>query len=105
VTDEEQRAAEVMNLHISTFNEEFSRLAQQRHDMGAEKYGPVKFMEVDSLNEAAEELVDFANYARYTFIKIRLLQAYLAEQSSTLPEGFDDKVEGLLGRDSFKKGL
>jgi hypothetical protein len=86
---------------IEALNTEFNVATQVRHDMGSEKYGPVKFMEVDSLQEAYEELVDFANYARYTAIKVRLLQQYLAEQE--VP-GID-KVEGLLGKDSFKKGL
>lgn len=60
-------------------SEEFDRMCQERHLMGAKKYGPVKFLRVDSLEEAAEEVVDLANYARYTFIKLRLLQAQAAE--------------------------
>ena len=80
---------------LQKMNDDFERLMQERHEMGAKKYGPVKFMEVDSLEEATEELVDFANYIRYTYIKVRLLQEYLG--------GVVHEPEPL-GKESYKKG-
>lgn len=64
---------------VQRLSEEFDYLCQARHAMGAQKYGPVKFLEVDSLDEAAAEIIDLANYARYTFIKLRMLQAQIGQ--------------------------
>jgi hypothetical protein len=59
---------------MQRLSDEFDEMCRARHEMGAEKYGPVKFLEIDSWQMMLEEITDLANYARYTFIKIRLLQ-------------------------------
>lgn len=59
---------------VQAYSDEFDLMAAERHDMGARKYGPVRFAEIDPLQMALEEVADLANYARYTFIKIRMLQ-------------------------------
>lgn len=64
---------------LEKYSEEFDLVCSTRHDMGAEKYGPGKFLTVDTLQEAIEEVIDLANYARYTFIKLRALQDKLPE--------------------------
>lgn len=64
---------------LDVYSKEFDNLCAERHEMGAEKYGPGKFLTADTLQEALEEIVDLANYARYTFIKIRALQDRLPE--------------------------
>lgn len=53
----------------------------------------MKFNGVDTLEEALMEIVDLSNYARYTFIKIRLLQIQVAALSADIsleqiPQGF-----------------
>lgn len=58
---------------IQQMSDLFDRECQMRHIMGEEKYGPVKFMTVNSIEEAMAEIVDLANYARYTYIKLALL--------------------------------
>jgi hypothetical protein len=55
----------------------FVEEASQRMDLGAEKYGPLKFLEVDTVNEAMAEVLDLANYARMTYIKLYIMQARL----------------------------
>lgn len=65
---------------IQKYSDEFDELCRQRHEMGAEKYGPGKFLTVDTLEEALFELSDLSNYARYTFVRIRLLQERLAAE-------------------------
>lgn len=80
---------------LNEFNDNFEDMCRKRHEMGEEKYGAFKFMEVDSLEEAAEELIDLANYARYSFIRIRLIQAYLRQQTEEQPD--------LIGMEGFKK--
>lgn len=78
---------------ISEGNSLFDQMCQDRHDRGAEKYGSLKFMEKNTLDEAMEEVVDLANYARYTFIKLYLLaeqmDAKMAEESPNVgPQAF-----------------
>jgi hypothetical protein len=61
-------------------NESFDELIQKRHDDGAEKYGPFKFLGANTLEEAMQEVLDLANYARYTYIKLWMLNAQIAEE-------------------------
>lgn len=65
---------------LQKLSDEFDAVLQQRHIMGQEKYGPVKFLEVNSLEEAMAEVADLANYARYTWIKLALM-AHLLDKS------------------------
>lgn len=84
--------------YIAALSTEFDTMCQQRHDMGAKKYGPVKFLEVNSLEMAAEEVIDLANYARYTYIKIRMLVDTLADLTS-------NSNTSVLGKDGFRSSL
>ena len=61
----------------------FFHMMEERHQMGQEKYGAIKFMEVNTLNEAMEEVVDLGNYAMYTFLKLYILNTQLQK---LLPE-------------------
>lgn len=65
---------------LEKYSREFDKMVQERHEMGAEKYGPGKFLNVDTMQEALYELADMANYARYTFIKVRALQERIAQE-------------------------
>lgn len=66
---------------INTFGTEFWELVQARHELGEQKYGPGKFLTVDTMEEALFELADLANYACYTFVKIRLLQERIGREA------------------------
>jgi hypothetical protein len=59
---------------VQELSDEFDTVCQERHLKGQEKYGVGKFLEVDSIEMMLEEIADAANYARYTFIKLRLIQ-------------------------------
>jgi hypothetical protein len=56
----------------------------QRHMEGAATYGPLKFLTADTLQEAYEEILDLINYARYTAVKVKMLQAALAEKAAAV---------------------
>jgi hypothetical protein len=56
----------------------FEEMRATRHEEGAEKYGAFKFLEANTLEEAMFEVVDLANYAMYTFIKLWLLNEEIA---------------------------
>lgn len=73
------REAARITLLIEEGNAAYDEWCQRRHDMGAEKYGAVKFMEVNSIEEAMAEIVDMGNYARYTFIRLYLMNIFLSE--------------------------
>jgi hypothetical protein len=79
-----------MSEGLQKYSDEFDELVRQRHEMGAEKYGPGKFLSVDTMQEALYELADLSNYARYTFIKIRALQDRVAAEA--LP-GFTKELQ------------
>jgi hypothetical protein len=77
----------LLTLQIDHYNREFDDACQERHEAGAEQYGAGKFLIVDTLEEAMFEVVDLANYARYTYIKLKLLQHAIATQVPAGPDG------------------
>ena len=86
---------------IVQVSQQFDIDCTTRHEMGAKKYGPGKFLVVDTLQEAMDEVVDLANYARYTYIKLALLQAAIAQQ---VPEGGPVSSGFIKTRDFTKPG-
>jgi hypothetical protein len=62
---------------INAANNEYDERTQERHDEGADKYGPLKFLTVNTLEEAMQEVLDLGNYARYTYIRLWLLNHML----------------------------
>jgi hypothetical protein len=75
---------------IQEYSNEFDQMTQDRHSAGEEVYGPLKFLGVDTIQEALEEIVDLSNYARYTFIKLKILQAKVI--TGDLKDGESDKA-------------
>jgi hypothetical protein len=73
-------AANAIAAQLTAYSYEFDQSCEDRYRMGAEKYGPGKFLAVDTIAEALAEIVDLANYARFTFIKLRMLQEAIVEQ-------------------------
>lgn len=72
-------ATDIASEILQQLSDEFDVLCQERHTMGAEKYGAGSFVGVDTLEMAIHEVLDLANYARYTFIRLRLLQQGMIE--------------------------
>lgn len=64
---------------VEKLSEEFDHRVIDRHKAGAEKYGPFAFFNKDMFEEACQEVLDLANYARYAYIKLRLTQLQIAE--------------------------
>ena len=52
---------------------------------GGEKYNEFKFLGVDTLEEAMQEVADLANYAHFTWIKLYLLKQSLPHIVSKHP--------------------
>lgn len=62
-------------LHIiEEANAAFEEECIRRHEMGAEKYGEGTYLDKDTIKMAMDELIDFANYARYSYIKLFLMR-------------------------------
>jgi hypothetical protein len=57
----------------------FDAHCQEKHELGVKKYSAVRFLEVDSIAMAMEEVVDLANYSRFTYIKLAMLQSFALE--------------------------
>lgn len=71
---------------LQDLSDEFDALCAERHEAGAKKYGPLKFAGVDTLEEACAEILDLANYVRYTYIKVRLMQLSIQNMMHGTPE-------------------
>ena len=59
---------------IEQLNEEFIDFCNERSIEGAETYGQYAFLENDMFQYMLEEIADLANYARFTYIKLRLME-------------------------------
>lgn len=82
---------------------EFDNQCMERHVFGQEKYGPFSFLEKDMIQEAIFELLDCANYMRYQYIKLRMIQLYLAQDPRLV--GLQDEEGNItIGVESFKGG-
>ena len=96
VEDATGLAAEIQSISM-----EFDEQTIHRHRKGGEKYGPAKFLTVDTIEEALNEVVDLANYARYTYIRLRLIQKAVMDWAER--EGADERSEGFIkGSDTTK---
>lgn len=78
-TQEEVEAYQLTEI-VNELGEEFDALCQERHNIGADKYGPLTWMENDVVRMMIEELADTANYCRYQSVKLMLLQKQLEIQ-------------------------
>jgi hypothetical protein len=85
---------------LAQANDAFDAVVTERHIRGSEKYGPLKFLGVNVVEEAMEELADLANYARYTWVKLYLMNQALdravGDQELAL-EGFQSARPGMQG--------
>ncbi len=63
---------------INEFALEYDRKTFERHVAGEEKYGPGTWLGIDTLQHAMDEVLDLGNYAKFTYIKLRMLQENLA---------------------------
>lgn len=71
---------------------EFDLLTQARHDEGSEQYGELGFLDHDMYGMIYEELADAANYLRFQFIKLRLLEEQQIASGIDLTPGTFDAV-------------
>jgi hypothetical protein len=70
------------------FSDEFSALCFARHEVGAEEYGDMAFMDNDMFAFVYEELADAANYLRYQFMKLRIVEETLRARGIDPASGF-----------------
>jgi hypothetical protein len=80
---------------FQSLSEEFDQLCQARHEAGQQEYGQFTFLENDIVRMMAEELADTANYCRYQFIKLMLLQNELVKQ-------LEENGQSEMGAQAFK---
>lgn len=65
---------------LEEINKEFFDFCKERQDEGAQTYGPVAFLQNDMFQYMMEELADLANYARFAYIKLRLMERLANER-------------------------
>lgn len=83
---------------------DFDIVCMDRHQLGQDKYGPFSFLGKDMIEEAIAEIIDMSNYARYQYIKLRMLQMYLA-QDPRIAQLADAEGNITIGVDSFKGSI
>ncbi len=67
----------------------FDQLCEERYKAGRDKYGHLTFLSMPTIQMAQEEIIDLANYARFTFVKLELLKLQIqAIQESSMKDGF-----------------
>jgi hypothetical protein len=88
---------------INELSVEFDVQTLERHQVGQEKYGAFSFLGKDMFQEAMNEILDMANYARYQYIKLRMLQMFIAADPRVAGLA-DDEGNITIGAESFKAG-
>jgi len=86
---------------INQLSAEFDEQTLKRHELGQDKYGKFSFLEKDIFQEAIFELLDCANYMRYQYIKLRMLQMALAADPA-VQQFVDSQGDINIGIGSFK---
>lgn len=90
---------------METFNSEFFDLCEVRHNTGADEYGSFNFLNVNLPEFIYEEMADIANYARFMYIRVRLLEEIARERgidlSAPLTGEVRDEDEVSFGTASF----
>lgn len=81
ITDEQIDAHLELTQTVNQLSAEFNQLCQQRHIDGAQKYGSFSFLGKNMIQEAGAELADLCNYARYCYIKLRLMELQIASHA------------------------
>lgn len=100
LTPEEIEAYELEG-YMNEKAEEFDTLAAERHQAGADLYGPITFLGNDVIRMMLEELADTTNYCRMQAVKLMILQDRLeTELGSKLGPMQSDNIE--MGFQSFK---
>jgi hypothetical protein len=98
-TPESDPQAEFSRL-LAELSLEFDARTVERHKRGEEKYGNFKWLGTDLIEELCQELLDTANYARYHFIKLRMLQMHL-EQDERIQSLADEGGNFSIGIQNF----
>lgn len=68
---------------VALLADEFDQFCIARHLDGAAQYGATGFMKNNMFQMIIEELADAANYIRYQYIKMRLLEGAFQNANST----------------------
>lgn len=98
VTDDSNVTPEQL-AHMQELSELFDQLSHIRHQGGQQEYGVTTFLYNDVIRMMCEELADTANYARYQFIKLMLLQENL---TAMLEEMGGEREMSEFGINSFR---
>ena len=72
---------------LQQLSDEFDTLTANRHNQGSEEYGPLKFLEIPLMEYIYEELADCANYSRFLYIRLRILEEAANERGLDLSAG------------------
>ena len=84
--------ASEMTVLLEQLNNEFFDLCEVRHNEGAKEYGSLNFLNVNLPEFIYEEMADIANYTRFLYIRVRLLEELANERGIDLSAAFTGEV-------------
>jgi hypothetical protein len=90
---------------VKQLSDEFDVRCQERHNMGATQYGAFAFLGKDMMEEAMFEVLDLSNYARYSYIKMRMMQLQIAEHQKEFDEWRNQKVASMMNQERPQHGF
>jgi hypothetical protein len=89
---------------INEYSAEYDLRTYERHEMGEEKYGAGAWLGIDTIEHAIAEVLDLGNYARMTFIKLRMLQDQITSFQSDKSEALPIPGKEMLGKGNIMTG-
>lgn len=63
-----------VQVDLQELSDRFSQACQDKHTLGEQKYGPGTWVGVDTLAMMQDEIVDMANYARFSWIRLEIIR-------------------------------
>lgn len=92
---------------INRYSAEFDKACFDKHEMGEQKYGHGTWLGIDTMEHLKDEVVDAANYARMTYIKLCLVQDGVARIQSEGQTAAPLAGKEMLGKDTtlFQGGM
>jgi len=89
-------AAQDLHARVQQYTTDFFAQCQIKHDEGEREYGQLQFFDSNTLIEAMDQVCGLANYAMYTYIKLRMINDDIQKLIGDQPE--------MLGPSTFMKG-
>src|SRR5688572_25745839 len=90
--------AATVEVDLQALSDQFDTACAEKHALGVEKYGEGTWLKADTIAMAMDEMVDMANYIRFSWIKLAMIRAQM-EAAEEMAQPLPGKE--MLGKESF----